>query len=197
MSEAFPSRLATYEPTHPPCICVHCRFTLPHLVVHHDTASAYNGARSTRHGGPRTFHLPRYRHYGMLSGPIFRYRNQMRDSAQGHVLQLVEAFLSRLATYKPTHPPRSTLRCHGTVNIEFWMRNICGGSSGGTSKTKADDSSVVRRNPWPGKRIGDLTTQDGVTTSVVGLGRLDAKPHLGHQYVEIVAIRQPLRLYQA
>jgi hypothetical protein len=27
----------------------------------------------------------------------------MRDSPQGHVLQLVEAFLSRSATYKPTH----------------------------------------------------------------------------------------------
>ncbi len=33
----------------------------------------------------------------------FCYWNQMRDSAQGHVLQLVEAFLSRSATYKPTH----------------------------------------------------------------------------------------------
>jgi hypothetical protein len=26
----------------------------------------------------------------------------MRDSAQGHVLQLIEAFLSRLAAYEPT-----------------------------------------------------------------------------------------------
>jgi hypothetical protein len=43
----------------------------------------------------------------------FRYRNQMRDSAQGHVLQLVEAFLSRLAPYKPTHPALGELlfRC--------------------------------------------------------------------------------------
>ncbi len=38
-------------------------------------------------------------------GTNFCYRNQMRDSAQGHVLQLVEAFISRLATYKPTQPP--------------------------------------------------------------------------------------------
>jgi intraflagellar transport protein 81 len=30
----------------------------------------------------------------------------MRDSAQGHVLQHVEAFLSRLATYEPTPRPR-------------------------------------------------------------------------------------------
>ena len=35
-------------------------------------------------------------------GTNFCYRNQMRDSAQGLVLQLVEAFLSRLATYEPT-----------------------------------------------------------------------------------------------
>jgi hypothetical protein len=37
-------------------------------------------------------------------GTNFCYRNQMRDSAQEHVLQL-EAFLSRLATYKTTRTP--------------------------------------------------------------------------------------------
>jgi hypothetical protein len=45
-------------------------------------------------------------------GTNFCYRNQMRDSAQGLVLQLVEAFLSRSATYKPTPP---TSRASGNV----------------------------------------------------------------------------------
>ncbi len=40
---------------------------------------------------------------GWFRDQYFRYRNEMRDSALGHVLQFVEAFLSRLATYKPTH----------------------------------------------------------------------------------------------
>jgi hypothetical protein len=51
-------------------------------------------------------------------GTNFCYRNKMRDSAQGLVLQLVEAFLSRSATYKPTHSGRLTAhRSHrlGTV----------------------------------------------------------------------------------
>jgi hypothetical protein len=61
------------------------------------SASVFSPSDLSRHRLHR-----RHRHHGMFSGPIFRYRNQMRDSAQGHVLQLVEAFLSRLATYEPT-----------------------------------------------------------------------------------------------
>jgi hypothetical protein len=65
-------------------------------------------------------------------GTNFCYRNQMRDSdnknakhvpgrnhafdsAQGHVLLIVEAFLSRLATYKPTHRRSSAAPAPGSA----------------------------------------------------------------------------------
>jgi hypothetical protein len=48
----------------------------------------------------------------------------MRDYAQGHVLQLVEAFLSRLATYKPTHSGRSTGTAHRNPAAFFRLGTV-------------------------------------------------------------------------
>ncbi len=81
----------------------------------HLSPSVFSPSELSRHQLRR-----RHRHHGLVWGPIFFYRNQMRDSAQGHVLQLVEAFLSRLATYKPTCMRLSvqTALCQPRVSME-------------------------------------------------------------------------------
>jgi hypothetical protein len=58
------------------------------------SASVFSPSDLSRH------QLRRRHRHGF--GTNFCYQNQMRDSTQGYVLQLVEAFLSKLAIYKPT-----------------------------------------------------------------------------------------------